>query len=154
MTLRPGPGGESDLYTWREIFRLYAEAEVFESARESTRGERSIEDAEKHLKLFEGLVQEKKASLILPGSREAFDVFLNLNAFILDVKKVSNERVQASVSLHRAPHQVNASSNLRIQKRRERSSRSTPNVRRFRFRLTFSDETRLPRVPSCRSRVR
>jgi hypothetical protein len=87
MTLRPGPGGESDLYTWREIFRLYAEAEVFESARESTRGERSIEDAEKHLKLFEGLVQEKKASLILPGSREAFDVFLNLNAFILDVKK-------------------------------------------------------------------
>ncbi|KAI9570914.1 hypothetical protein HD554DRAFT_2203701 [Boletus coccyginus] len=86
-TLRPRPGGKSDLYTWREIFGLYTEAEVFESVSESSWGERSIEEVEKHLKLFEGLVQEKKASLALPGSREAFDVFLNLNSFILHVKK-------------------------------------------------------------------
>ncbi|KAF8559486.1 hypothetical protein OG21DRAFT_1431694 [Imleria badia] len=87
ISLRPPPGGKSDLYAWREIFRLYAEAEVFESVRESTRGERTIEEVEKLLKLFNGLVQEKKASLVLPGSKEAFDVFLNLNLFILDVKK-------------------------------------------------------------------
>ncbi|KAF8548315.1 hypothetical protein OG21DRAFT_1516457 [Imleria badia] len=87
ISLRPRPGGKSDLYTWREIFRLYAEAEVFESVRESTRGEKSIEEVEKLFKLFNGLVQEKKASLVLPGSKEAFDVFLNLNLFILDAKK-------------------------------------------------------------------
>ncbi|KAF8548629.1 hypothetical protein OG21DRAFT_705547 [Imleria badia] len=87
ISLRPPPGGKSDLYTWREIFRLYAEVEIFESVTESTRGERSIEEVEKQLKLFNGLVQEKKASLVLPGSKEAFDVFFNLNLFILDVKK-------------------------------------------------------------------
>ena len=120
MSLRPAPGGESDLYTWREIFRLYVEGEVFESARESNRGERSIEEAERHLKLFEGLVQEKKASLILPGSREAFDVFLNLNAFILDAKKVTSAPGHLSRCIALA-HHVKYSSNLRIQKQLARS---------------------------------
>ncbi|KAG8221619.1 hypothetical protein J3R82DRAFT_1896 [Butyriboletus roseoflavus] len=87
MSLRPGLGGKSDLYTWREIFSLYAEAEVFESLRESTWGERSIGEVEEQFKLFERLIQEKKASLILPGSREALDVFLNLILFILNMKK-------------------------------------------------------------------
>lgn len=88
MTLRPHLGGKSDLYTWREIFRLYAEAQVFESVSESTQGERSVEDVEKQLVLFKQLVQDKKASLILPASRDALDVFLSLNVFILDVKRV------------------------------------------------------------------
>ncbi|KAF8128422.1 hypothetical protein EV363DRAFT_1340689, partial [Boletus edulis] len=87
MSLCPGPGGKSDLCTWREIFRLYVEAEVFESVSESTRGERSIEGVEKHLELFKEHVQEKKEFLVFPRSREAFDVFLNLNLFILNVKK-------------------------------------------------------------------
>ena len=120
MSLRPRPGGKSDLYTWREIFRLYAEAEVFESVRESTRGERSIEEVQKHLKLFEGLVQEKTASLTLPGSREAFDVFLNLNSFILDVKKVTSAPGHLSRCIALA-HHVKYSSNLRIQKQLARS---------------------------------
>ena len=152
ISLRPGPGGKSDLSTWREIFRIYAEAEVFESVRESTRGERSIEEVHKQLKLFEGLVQEKQASLTLPGSREAFDVFLNLNSFILDVKKVTN--APRLVSRFVAPaHQVNYSSNSRIQKRLERSSRNTPNVRHFLFRPMFWNEARLhPRRPHVKSR--
>ncbi|KAG6376690.1 hypothetical protein JVT61DRAFT_1705 [Boletus reticuloceps] len=87
MSLCPGPGGKSDLCTWREIFRLYVEAEVFESVSESTRGERSIEEVEKHFELFKGHVQEKKEYLVFPRSREAFDVFLKLNLFILNVKK-------------------------------------------------------------------
>ena len=152
MSLRPRRGGKSDLYTWREIFRLYAEAEVFESVRESTRGERSIEEVEKHLKLFKGLVEEKKASLILPGSREAFDVFLHLNSFILDVKKVTSAPRLPSRLITLA-HQVKYSSNLRIQKRLERSSRSMPNVRHFRYRLMFWNETPLrPRLPRVKSR--
>lgn len=88
MSLRPGLGGKSDLYTWREIFRLYTEAEVFESVSQSTRGERNIEGVGERLKLFEKRIQEEKASLILPGSREGLDLFLSLNLFILDLKKV------------------------------------------------------------------
>ncbi|KAH0828577.1 hypothetical protein J3R83DRAFT_2848 [Lanmaoa asiatica] len=87
MSLNPGLGGKSDLYTWREIFRLYANVEIFESVRESTRGERSIEDMESQLNLFKELIRDKKASLVLSGSREALNVFLKLNKFILDVKK-------------------------------------------------------------------
>ena len=65
---------------------------------------------EKHLKLFEGRVQDKKASLVLPGSREAFDTFMNLNLFILGVKKVSR-----FLSRFLAPtHTLTYSSNLRI----------------------------------------
>jgi hypothetical protein len=40
---------KSDLYIWREIFALWIEAEIFESSRERDRGERSIEEVEKHL---------------------------------------------------------------------------------------------------------
>ena len=89
VSLVPSRGGKSDLYTWREMFQLYAEVEVFESVKESTRGERSIEEVEKQFKLFKGRVQAKKASLMLPGSKDAFDAFLKLNWFILNVKKVS-----------------------------------------------------------------
>ena len=148
-SLRHRPGGKSDLYTWREIFRLYAETEVFESVKESARGERSIEEVEKQLKLFNGLVQEKKTSLVLPGSKDAFDVFLNLNLFILHVKKVHGFPSSFIAPAHALIH----SSNLRIRKRLEKSSRSMPNVRRFRFRLISWDETRPdPPLPHVNSR--
>ena len=42
----------SDLYSWRELFQLYVDTEVFESHSERTRGERSIEDTEERLSLF------------------------------------------------------------------------------------------------------
>ena len=89
VSLVPSQGGKSDLYIWREIFQLYAETEIFESVKESTRCERSIEEAETHLELFKGRVLDKKASLVLPGSQDAFDAFLKVNWFILNVKKVS-----------------------------------------------------------------
>ena len=89
MSLIPPECGKSDLYAWREIFRLYAEVQVFETVRESTQGERSIDDVERQLKLFEDLIKDQKASLVLPTSKDALDVFLSLNVFILDVKKVT-----------------------------------------------------------------
>jgi hypothetical protein len=84
------------LYSWREIFQLYIEAEVFENASEVNRGERTVEEVEQRLKLFaervtrRGLGDERE--LKLRQSRTALETFLELNMFILDVKKVSMRR--------------------------------------------------------------
>jgi len=83
---------QSDLYSWREIFQLYVEAEVFESVGESTRGEWTVEESEKRLQLFaeritkRGLGDHRKFKL--KQSVEALETFLNLNLFILNIKKV------------------------------------------------------------------
>ncbi|KAJ7275691.1 hypothetical protein C8J57DRAFT_1177357 [Mycena rebaudengoi] len=82
---------KSDLFTWREIFQLYLEAEVFESVSERDRGERTIEDSENRLTLFaervaaRGLGDRRKLKLL--KSRQALESFLQLNVFILSVKK-------------------------------------------------------------------
>ena len=82
----------SDLYSWREIFQLYVDMEVFESHSERTRGERSIEEAEERLMLFEERLGEGGfqvgQKLRVKESKEALQKFLQLNMFILDLKKV------------------------------------------------------------------
>ena len=71
---------------------MYMDAEVFESVNESDRGERSVEEAEKRLMLFaeqvtkSGLGDGKK--LRLQQSKQAMETFLELNLFILNIKKV------------------------------------------------------------------
>jgi len=68
------------------------EAEVFESVREWDRGERSVEDCERRLQLFvdrvtrRGLTAQDK--LKSKQGRHALGRFLQLNALILDIKKV------------------------------------------------------------------
>lgn len=85
-------GAKSDLYSWREIFQLYIDTEVFESHHEKTRGERSLEDTEARLELFKQRLAERGFEsghgLKLRESHQALQTFLDLNAFILDLKKV------------------------------------------------------------------
>ncbi|KAF7324866.1 hypothetical protein MKEN_00528700 [Mycena kentingensis (nom. inval.)] len=91
---------KSDLYSWREIFQIYVEAEIFESVSERHHGERSIDDAEARLKLFvervtaRGLGDGRK--LKLPQSRKALESFLQLNLFILNVKKFELANAEAT----------------------------------------------------------
>ena len=86
-------GSKSDLYSWREIFQLYVDTEVFESHSEKTRGERSVEDAESRLILFKQRLVERGYvdghALKLKQSKDALQSFLDLNSFILDLKKAS-----------------------------------------------------------------
>lgn len=83
---------ESDLYSWREIFQLYLETEIFESLGEKTRGERSVEESEKRLQFFieqlgrRGLLESR--AFKMEDSAKALAIFLNLNLFILNIKKV------------------------------------------------------------------
>ncbi|EKM55221.1 uncharacterized protein PHACADRAFT_255678 [Phanerochaete carnosa HHB-10118-sp] len=86
-------GGRSDLYQWREIFQLYVDTEVFESRSEAARGERNVEDAESRLALFTQRLAARGYdvgghALKLKQSRRALQTFLDLNVFILDLKKV------------------------------------------------------------------
>jgi hypothetical protein len=83
---------KTDLYSWREIFQLYIEAEIFTSIHERDHGERSIEDSEKRLTLFAERVTDRglgdERQLRMEKSRQALKSFLELNLLILNVKKV------------------------------------------------------------------
>ncbi|KAG2138433.1 SPX domain-containing protein [Suillus bovinus] len=96
-TLRPSSGTRNtDLYSWREIFQMYVEGEIFESVGERTRGERSIEETEIRMKQFEERIQEKRSKLKLSGSKDALDVFMRMNFFILDLKRFQFANVEAT----------------------------------------------------------
>ncbi|KAF8218275.1 SPX domain-containing protein [Mycena galopus ATCC 62051] len=91
---------KSDLYSWREIFQLYVESEVFESVNELHPGERTIEEAETRLKQFAERVTTRGLGdgrqLKLPQSRRALESFLQLNLFILNVKKFEFANAEAT----------------------------------------------------------
>ncbi|KAG6330850.1 hypothetical protein ID866_8243 [Astraeus odoratus] len=96
MSVRPGTGGKSDLYFWREVFQQYVNAEIFEGIAEANRGDRSVQEAENRLALFRNRVAETEKSLKFAGSKEALKVFFSLNAFILDVKKFQLATAEAT----------------------------------------------------------
>lgn len=87
-----GSRGRSDLYQWREVLQMYVDMEVFESHHESTRGERTVEEAEERLGRFRAMLVERGylegRALRMKESREALEKFMRLNVFILDLKKV------------------------------------------------------------------
>lgn len=96
-TLRPSSGSRNtDLYSWREIFQMYVEGEIFESVGERTRGERSVEETETRIKRFEERMQEKRSKLKLAGSKDALDVFMRMNFFILDLKRFQFANAEAT----------------------------------------------------------
>ncbi|KAG1883606.1 SPX domain-containing protein [Suillus subluteus] len=96
-TLRPRSGSRNtDLYSWREIFQMYVEGEIFESFGERTRGERSIEETETRMKRFEARMQEKRSKLKLAGSKDALDIFMRMNFFILDLKRFQFANAEAT----------------------------------------------------------
>lgn len=82
----------SDLDTWRQIFQLYIEADIFQGHQERFRGEREIEDAETRLQTFNSELNERISKgalkLRMKQSRVALKTFMDLNTFILDLRKV------------------------------------------------------------------
>ncbi|KAK9464177.1 SPX domain-containing protein [Lipomyces oligophaga] len=75
----------SDLYVWREIFRLYLDAGIFFSSLEQDHGERSVERAKEQMLWFTNEV--KKLDLIRnfkrKESRAIFESFWQLNLSVL-----------------------------------------------------------------------
>ncbi|KAI0079186.1 hypothetical protein K474DRAFT_1659490 [Panus rudis PR-1116 ss-1] len=90
---------KSDLYAWREIFQLYIDAEVFESHNEESRGERAVSDAEERLTKFMQQLSERGFTdgnrLQLKRSRQAMQMFLEMNASILNLLKFQYATTEA-----------------------------------------------------------
>jgi len=91
---------QSDLYTWREIFRLYQEAEIFEDVSEGHHSERSQEDSEDRLQLFAARVAQGVlgdwTKFQNARTQEALKRFMRLITTLLNIKKfqtASNEAV-------------------------------------------------------------
>ncbi|KAF9445266.1 hypothetical protein P691DRAFT_805921 [Macrolepiota fuliginosa MF-IS2] len=100
VRVQVGSLSKSDLYSWREIFQLYMEAEVFESMHEQDRGERSAEESERRLQLFAEQVTQRglaaQGKFKLKESRPALETFLQLNVFILNIKKFQLANAEAT----------------------------------------------------------
>ncbi|KAG9049930.1 hypothetical protein FS837_008516 [Tulasnella sp. UAMH 9824] len=100
-TARPrSEGGKSDLDTWRSIFQLWVESEIFESLSERHHGEVEVAEAEKRLKRFADEVIERgldsKRALRIVDSKEALHRFYALNVLILDLKKFQLANAEAT----------------------------------------------------------
>ncbi|SCZ97246.1 BZ3500_MvSof-1268-A1-R1_Chr4-2g07085 [Microbotryum saponariae] len=92
---------KSDLYIWREIFSLWVEAQIFESARERDRGERSVEAVQEKLSWFVDQVAKRKLAKRMKHkeSRHALERFIQLNVELLDMKKfqLANEEAARKI---------------------------------------------------------
>ncbi|KAJ6550011.1 hypothetical protein B0H19DRAFT_1160248 [Mycena capillaripes] len=95
-----GSSRKSDLSTWREIFQLYVEAEIFESINSRTRVEHTMDESETRWSHFVERVTNRGLrdadNLKLPQSRQALDSFFKLNLFILNVKKFELANAEAT----------------------------------------------------------
>ena len=71
---------------------MYVEAQVFENVAEVQHGERPVEECEHRLKLFAERITQRglgdQRMLKKMKSRNALETFLELNVFILNIKKV------------------------------------------------------------------
>jgi len=93
------PELKSELYLWREFFKLYLEAEIFESVEEHDRGERSVEESESRLLQFLNTVHGNRlfyGNLKRQDSQTDIDAFIRLNCFILDLKKFHYANMEAT----------------------------------------------------------
>ncbi|KAI0644143.1 SPX domain-containing protein [Trametes meyenii] len=90
----------SDLDTWRQIFQLYMEADIFQGHQERFRGERDVEDAEKRLQAFTHELTDRVSKgalkLRMKQSQLALKTFLELNKFILDLRKFQHVTAEAT----------------------------------------------------------
>jgi hypothetical protein len=79
----------NDLYSWREVFSLWVEAQIFESEYERSRGERSIAEVEKRLNWFVDQVGRRKLAKKMRSkeSRKSLEQFVHLNQELLQLKR-------------------------------------------------------------------
>jgi E3 ubiquitin-protein ligase BAH len=75
---------KSDLNTWREIFRLYTESQVFFSTGERDAGMRNSTSAQKQLQSFTDVVaRQKRGFKLKKSSKASLDRFLRVNVELL-----------------------------------------------------------------------
>jgi len=76
-------GSKSDLATWREIFRLYIESQVFFSTGERNTGMRNSASAHNQLQAFLSVISTQKRGFKLKKTKVTLDHFLRVNMELL-----------------------------------------------------------------------
>ncbi|KAG0169633.1 hypothetical protein DFQ30_003471 [Apophysomyces sp. BC1015] len=88
MAKAAAPQQKSDMYTWRKIFSLYMDAQVFQGQLESDRTMRSVQKAKERMEWF--LEQMERLNLASKlksqASKGAFKHFLSLNTELITIK--------------------------------------------------------------------
>ncbi|KAH8926288.1 hypothetical protein BT69DRAFT_1348111 [Atractiella rhizophila] len=80
---------KKDIYTWRQIFALWVQAQIFESSLETERGkQRTPEEAKEKLDWFVDQVSKQHLGKQMKGknSKALLEQFINLNVQLLDLK--------------------------------------------------------------------
>ena len=82
---RPSRFSKNDMSTWRKIFELYLDAEVFFATHEQDHGNRSSKTALKQLQWFQNEIENRNLpqKFTMRESNQAFSKFLNLNVTLL-----------------------------------------------------------------------
>ena len=83
--VKPALFHKTDMEVWREIFRLYLDANIFFSNLEADHGFRSREQAAKAFQWWKELVEKEKlvSKFIVKESHIALERFINFNANVL-----------------------------------------------------------------------
>jgi E3 ubiquitin-protein ligase BAH len=99
-------GSKSDLDSWREIFRLYIESQVFFSTGERDAGMRGSSSAQRQLQLFTEAVLRQKRGLRLKKSNKAtLDRFIHVNLKLLknlkfhEINRLALTKIMKSIAL-------------------------------------------------------
>ncbi|PGG97836.1 hypothetical protein AJ79_09072 [Helicocarpus griseus UAMH5409] len=74
----------SAIYTWREIFRIYIDMQVFFCTDEQDSGQRDSETASRQLQKFQGaLKQDRRIKKLGKQGRAALETFMRINSVLL-----------------------------------------------------------------------
>ena len=82
---KPSRFSKNDMSTWRKIFELYLDAEVFFTTHERDHGNRSSKTALKQLQWFQNEIEKRNLpqKFTIRESNQTFSKFLNLNVTLL-----------------------------------------------------------------------
>ncbi|KAF7732129.1 hypothetical protein EC973_006384 [Apophysomyces ossiformis] len=88
MVKAAAPQQKSDMYTWRQIFSLYMDAQVFQGQLESDRTMRSVQKAKEQMEWFSAQLERLNlaSKLKSQASKAAFKRFLTLNTELITIK--------------------------------------------------------------------
>ncbi|KAJ2964817.1 hypothetical protein NQZ79_g363 [Umbelopsis isabellina] len=80
---------KSDLYAWRELFRIYMDAQVFQGAHEMDRALRTSQKSRKQMEWFTSELARTNLINKISGkeSKRAYEQFLALNAELINIRQ-------------------------------------------------------------------
>ncbi|OAD73798.1 hypothetical protein PHYBLDRAFT_145270 [Phycomyces blakesleeanus NRRL 1555(-)] len=82
------PSEKDDMYTWRAIFNIYMDAQIFKGKIESDRTMRSVQKSKQQMTWFMNQIESKRLATKLKSksSKIAFEQFIGVNTALITMK--------------------------------------------------------------------